>query len=220
MEMTAFTRNYEDNSTDAGFQFTFYCDICQDGYKTKFIESKTYKKGNFFKTLGRGVSVGASLLGVSGGYDVERGTDILSERFEGMSPEWHREHEHAFELAQHEAKTHFYRCHKCHLWVCEDDYNEEEGLCVECAPRRNVEIAHAKAEKMVEDIKAKADETTVFDGKIESKQIVCPVCGKPSGQGKFCNNCGANLQLAKCPSCGAQNQAEAKFCSECGAKLR
>jgi len=26
--LQAFTRNYNDNSTDAGFQFTFYCDIC------------------------------------------------------------------------------------------------------------------------------------------------------------------------------------------------
>lgn len=219
MEMTAFTRNYEDNSTDAGFQFTFYCDICRDGYKTKFLESKTYKKGSLFKNLGRGISVGASLFGLSEGYQVERGTDIISERFQGMSPDWQREHEKAFELAQNEAKNHFHRCHNCHLWVCEDDYNEEEGLCVQCAPRMNVEIAHARAEKMVEDIKAKAEETTVFSGKIESKQIVCPVCGKPSGQGKFCNNCGANLALAKCPTCGAQNQAGARFCSECGTKL-
>ena len=36
-------RNYEDNSTDAGFQFTFYCDICSDGFKSSFIESTTYK---------------------------------------------------------------------------------------------------------------------------------------------------------------------------------
>ena len=26
--LKSFTRNYEDNSTEAGFQFTFYCDIC------------------------------------------------------------------------------------------------------------------------------------------------------------------------------------------------
>ncbi|MDR3645331.1 MAG: zinc-ribbon domain-containing protein, partial [Clostridia bacterium] len=163
---------------------------------------------------------GASLLGVNGGYNVERGTDIISERFQGMSPEWQREHEKAFEFAQNEAKAHFQRCHNCRQWVCEADFNEEEGLCVECAPRMNVEIAHAKAEKMVEDIKAKAAETTVFSGKIESKQIICPVCGKPSGQGKFCNNCGANLSLSKCPTCGAQNQAGARFCSECGTNLQ
>lgn len=39
--LQSFTRNYEDNSTDAGFQFTFYCDICEDGYKSEFVESQT-----------------------------------------------------------------------------------------------------------------------------------------------------------------------------------
>lgn len=42
--LKSFTRNYQDNSTEAGFQFTFYCDICNDGYKSSFIESETYKK--------------------------------------------------------------------------------------------------------------------------------------------------------------------------------
>ena len=53
MSLTAFTRNYEDNSTEAGFQFTFYCDLCHDGYKTQFIESQTYKKGSLFRGLSR-----------------------------------------------------------------------------------------------------------------------------------------------------------------------
>jgi hypothetical protein len=35
--LQAFTRNYQDNSTEAGFQFTFYCDNCNDGYKSGFI---------------------------------------------------------------------------------------------------------------------------------------------------------------------------------------
>jgi len=43
---------FEDNSTDAGFQFTFFCDICREGYKTEFTESKTYKKGRFLRGLG------------------------------------------------------------------------------------------------------------------------------------------------------------------------
>ena len=42
--LKSFTRNYSDNSTEAGFQFTFFCDICQDGYRSSFIESSTYKK--------------------------------------------------------------------------------------------------------------------------------------------------------------------------------
>lgn len=220
MALQPFTRNYEDNSTEAGFQFTFYCDICHDGYKTKFIEAQTYKKAGLFRNVARGVSIGASLLGRHNlGYNLERGSDILSERFEGMSPEWQREHDAAFQIAQNEAKDHFFRCQKCRQWVCESDWNEQEGLCVECAPRMSVEVVAAKAEKMAAEIREKASETQVFTGKIESRQTFCPECGKPVSEGKFCTNCGANLSLNKCPKCGAKNQPGTRFCGECGTRI-
>lgn len=220
MPLQPFTRNYEDNSTQAGFQFTFYCDMCRDGYKTEFIESKTYRKSGLLKELARGISVGASLFGEHNiGWNVERGANIFTERFEGMSPEWHKEHEAAFQTAQNEAKQHFTRCPRCKQWVCESDWNEQEGLCVECAPRMNVEVAAIRAEKMVEDIRKKAEDTVVFKWEIESKQTVCPECGKPAGEGKFCNNCGTDLQFKKCSKCGTKNAAATRFCGECGNKL-
>ena len=220
MPLTPFTRNFQDNSTEAGFQFTFFCDLCNDGYKTKFIESKTYKKAGLFRGLGRAVSIGADLAGRGGlGYSAERGSDILSERFHGMSPEWHREHEAAFEVAQNEAKGHFMRCPKCKRYVCENDWNEQDGLCVEDAPRESVEVASARAEKMVTDIRQKAESTQVFTGEIDKRQTICPQCGKPAGTGKFCNNCGAPLSLIKCPKCGATNAAGTRFCGECGNRL-
>ncbi len=220
MTLKAFTSNYADNSTEAGFQFTFFCDICRDGYKTGFIESKTHKKGNLIKGLGAAARLGAYALGKhSIGYGIDRGSSVITERFRGMSPEWHKEHEAAFEIAQNEAKGHFTRCPKCMKWVCETDWNEQEGLCVLCAPRVNVEVAAAKAEKMVSDVKAKASRTQVFTGEIESKQTVCPRCGKPSGEGKFCNNCGANLSLVICEKCGTESPAGTRFCGECGNRM-
>lgn len=216
--LKSFTRNYEDNSTEAGFQFTFCCDKCQDGFRSSFIESSTHKKSGLFRGLSRGISIGASLLGQhSIGYNVERGADVLSERFEGMSPEWQKEHEKAFENAQNEAQNHFHRCHQCREWVCDADFNEEEQLCVECAPRMNVAVAAARSRKMVEDIEEKAQSTQVFKGEIESKAIICPQCGKPAGQGKFCNNCGASVAAERCPRCGAPLVASMRFCGECGA---
>ena len=216
--LKAFTRNYEDNSTEAGFQFTFYCDLCHDGFKSSFIESASHKKQGLLRGLSRGVSIGASLLGQHGlGYNVERGADVLGERFHGMSPEWQKEHEKAFEMAQNESMSHFHRCSSCRQWVCEADHNEEVQLCVSCAPRQNVAVAAARSRKMVEDIEAKADQTQVFKGEIESKTLICPECGKPSGQGKFCNNCGASLEMDRCATCGAQLAASMRFCGECGA---
>jgi ribosomal protein L32 len=219
MSLQPFTRNFADNSTEEGFQFTFFCDICRDGYKTKFVESKSHREAGLLRGFGRVASIGASLLGSSIGYNLERGADIISERFGGMSPEWHKEHEAAFEVAQNEARGHFTRCPKCRRWVCENDWNEQEGLCVECAPRVNVEIAAKRAEKMAKDIAAKAADVQVFTGEIESKQTICPKCGKPAGEGKFCTNCGASLGLTVCPKCGTNNPTGTRFCGECGAKL-
>lgn len=220
--LKAFTRNYEDNSTDAGFQFTFYCDICNDGYKSSFIESTTYKKGKSIMGFTRGASVLGHLLGGAAsnlGYSMERGGDIISERFEGMSPEWQKEHELAFEKAMNEAKPHFHRCHSCHLWICDDDFNEDEGLCVECAPRQEIYVAKARSSAMKRNIDEASESATVWEGKLESKTTVCLTCGKPAGTGKFCNNCGASMALIKCPDCGSQIAAGIKFCGECGKKL-
>lgn len=220
--LKSFTRNYEDNSTDAGFQFTFYCDICNDGYKSAFIESSTYKKGKSMRGLAQGASILGSLLGgraSSIGYAAERGTNVLSERFEGMSPEWQKEHENAFERAQNEAQQHFHRCHACYKWVCDADFNEDEGLCVECAPRQEIYVAKARAEAMQRNIDEAGESATVWQGTIESKTTVCPACGKPAGSGKFCNNCGASMALKVCAQCGAKNASGVKFCNNCGASM-
>lgn len=218
--LIAFTSNFADNSTEAGYQFTFFCDTCREGYKTRFTESSAYKKKKFFKGLGDMIGVVAQLAGQSGlGSSLERGSDAISERFNGMSPDWHKEHEQAFELAQREAQGHFKRCPKCNKWHCETCWNEQAGLCVSDAPRESVEVSAARAQKMVKDIGAAAETTPVFTGKIEQKQTVCPKCGKPCGEGKFCGNCGAALGLPKCLKCGAQNQPGANFCAECGGKL-
>src|SRR5665647_11452 len=124
MPMQGFSDNYEDNSTDEGFQFTFFCDSCREGYKTRFIPSKSHNKGSFFAGLGQAISVGASLFGQSGiGNSVERGTDVISQKFEGMTAEWHQEHEEAFMIAQNEAKGYFHRCPKCRNWACDNDWN-------------------------------------------------------------------------------------------------
>ncbi len=220
MRLQSFTSNFTDSSTEAGFQFTFFCDTCKDGYKTKFTPSKAYNRGRLFKNIGKIAGAAASIAGRHGaGYGISRSVDAISGRFNGMSADWHKEHEAAFALAQNEAKGHFHRCPKCRKWVCEMDWNEQEGLCITDAPRVNVEVAAARAGKMVSDIKSKASQTQVFTGDIESKQTLCAACGKPAGEGKFCNNCGAPLSMLQCGTCGTQSPIGTRFCGECGTRF-
>ena len=215
--LIAFKDNFSDNSTEEGFEFTFFCEVCNEGYKSRFIESSTYQKASFFRGVSRAISVGASLLGH--GYALGQGADAISERFQGMTPDWHREHQDAFKLAQEDASGHFHRCPKCRKIVCPHDWNEQDGLCVECAPRADVEIAAARAARRADEIRETAATTNVFRGKIEAKTTLCPTCGKPAGEGKFCTNCGANLSQVTCSKCNSANAPGTKFCSECGNKL-
>jgi hypothetical protein len=47
----------------------------------------------------------------------------------------------------------------------------------------------------------------------------CPSCGQAvRAEAKFCDHCGATLQLA-CPQCGEALRPGAKFCDSCGAKV-
>lgn len=220
--MQSYTRNYSDNSTEAGYQFTFYCDNCNDGFKSSFIESSTYQKSQGLRGLTRGAGALGSLLGgraSSLGWAVERAGNVINERFDGRSPEWQREHEAAFERAQDEALRHFHRCHACHKYVCSSCFNENEGMCVSCAPRQEIYVARARAEAMRRNIDEAAATATVWQGALESKTTVCPACGHPAGNGKFCNNCGSSLALNECPRCGEPNAQGVKFCNSCGFNL-
>lgn len=198
MALIPFTSKFEDNSTETGFQFTFYCDICSEKfYKNKFVEYKVGKKAGMLHDAGRLAGMASKFMpnigipGMSGrktGDAIEKGADtIFSERFGKMSPQWHKEYEAAFEQAASEGKRYFKCCPRCKKWSCENDWNEQTSLCIIDSPR-------------------------------VGKQTICPQCSKLTGEGKFCNNCGAPLTL-KCPKCGTQNQTGIKFCSECGTKL-
>src|SRR3954471_2727778 len=62
-------------------------------------------------------------------------------------------------------------------------------------------------------------------GGAAAQSAPCPKCGTPNQAGvKFCNNCGANMQVqqaatVQCPNCEAQVQAGAKFCNNCGQSM-
>ena len=218
MALQAFTKRFEDNSTQAGFQFTFNCDICGAPYKSQFYKSKSYKEGNILKELGSVANIVASMdpkySNVANTGSREANTE--SQRFSGMSAEWHKEHEEAFAKAQNEAMGHFKQCPKCHRYVDDKDWNAQEGVCVQDLSKPATGTATVNPEPQTGQ--AVETKSSAAPNAPESKQVICPNCGKPAGTGKFCNNCGAPLMM-KCPSCGAQNPVGSKFCGDCGTKL-
>ena len=97
----SFTRNYNDLSTEAGFQFEFFCDCCGNGVKSSFMQSSTYGQRQRSERTGRIASTLGSLLGGKAndlGWALERGSDLLGSRFSEQSPEWRKEQENTIDV--------------------------------------------------------------------------------------------------------------------------
>ena len=217
----SFTRNFKDESVESGFAFTFYCDKCKDGFKSSFIESDIFKRNRGIRNLGQGAAIIGSFTGnnrlARTGNMARFGNNM--NRNAKRSPEWEKERQNAFVKAQNEAQQHFNRCPNCNKYVCGHCLNEDAGLCTGCAPRQEVYVARAHANAMKRDIDAAGKTTSAWQGSIESKTTICGSCGKPAGIGKFCNNCGASMELRTCPKCSAKNAQTVRFCNSCGENL-
>jgi hypothetical protein len=215
-------KNVDDLSGDKGFQWKFHCDLCGSGYDSTFIASKSATSVRRFGFLSSGLSAVSSSIssvsGTSGLYGASQGASAVSQ-FKGMSADWHKEHDNAFQQAVNEAMVHFKKCPKCKQYVCFDDWNNEAGLCTTDAPSLTAELQATKAQARVEQMQTSVKSEKLYDGDSSDRSTICPKCAKPSGAGKFCNNCGAPLGFKECSKCHAQNPPTVAFCGECGNKL-
>lgn len=213
VEHLEFVSNYNDLSTDQGFQFEFHCNRCGSGYRTTFRPSVAGKLTNALEGA-------SSLLG-----GIFSTAANVGERV--RSANWQQTHDNAFADAVSEIKPYFIQCPRCNSWVCRQKcWNTKKGLCKECAPDLGVEMAAAQASKSVEEVwahAAMAEEDKKL-GEAEWRQGItatCPKCEAPlSTNAKFCPSCGAPLKVSdKCPKCNAKLLPNAKFCAECGEKI-
>ena len=208
-----FVKNYNDESTDNGFQYKFYCDRCGSGFQTRFHEWKIATASNVAEALGDMV----------GGF-LGRATDALGDRVKSAA--WEKAHDQSYVDAVAEIKPEFIQCPRCSNWVCRKScWNAKKGLCKECAPDLGVEMAAAQASKSVEEVWAHAkmseeDKHLTEEDWREGIRATCPKCGVPlSSNVKFCPECGGKIHDKKfCVSCGKPMEAGVKFCPECGAK--
>ena len=132
-------------------------------------------------------------------------------------------HDKAFHEAVEEAKPNFRQCPKCARWAClAACWNQKRGLCYECAPNVETELAAVQAQATVAQIQQKVREqdlTKDIDLTSEATAL-CPSCGARTQGAKFCPECGKPLHpKGECPRCGTKVEAGAKFCPECGQKM-
>jgi len=240
MAMIQFVQNYEDLSTDLGFQFKFHCDKCHNGFMSHFQASAMGMAGSALRAasdLFGGFFNNAS----NSAYDVQRAVGGKA-------------HDEALTSAVQEGKQHFQQCGRCARWVCpEVCWNAEASQCTECAPKYEQEFAahhaQAKAQAARDQLMSKAQATdyvsgtdmsagavaaAIAPGQVQAQQVAamqaapapaqlaagggaCGKCGTNLGAFKFCPNCGTPrpAQPAVC-KCGAQLVPGMKFCGECG----
>jgi double zinc ribbon protein/RING finger family protein len=204
-----FVRNFDDLSTDKGYQFKFYCDKCGNGYMSSFEPS-------MLGMASSAAQVAGNLLGgifgraASSSYEIQRAVG-------GQA------HDKALATAVAEMKPKFKQCTRCGRWVCgEICWNHERNLCEECAPNLDEEIASAQAEAAKQQAFEKAQSVDWLKGRDIARQqaATCPSCGAHSQGGKFCPECGAPLSAAvTCSKCGTKIEGHPRFCPECGEKL-
>lgn len=209
-----FSDNYTDlcerNGANAGFQFEFYCENCNDRWRTAFVPFRTGQASGWLNRAS----------GFLGGVMGE-----ISSAAEGMAEAgFGKARDKAFAEAVEQAKGHFHRCANCHNYVCDVCWNAGKGLCLGCAPSLEVEAERARNEGALAGVRDKAYLEGEARGQNvdvkKDRQLICPECGAHTEGGKFCPECGAKLAVkSTCPGCSAEVSPGAKFCPECGEKM-
>jgi len=208
MALIEFTDNHEDLSTDVGFQFKFYCERCGNGYMSEFQPYTMGRAAGLLRAAGSLLGGRTARIGASA-YEVQRAVGGPA-------------HDKALRQAVAEVKPHFHQCSRCGEWVCDECWNAERGLCEQCSPDTQEELAVMQQEAKLEQMRERVEETDYAEqvNVADTAVVTCPHCGARVSGGKFCNECGKPLVAEKtCPKCGAKNEADARFCSECGERL-
>ena len=209
MALIKFTRNYNDLSTEQGFQFEFFCDRCGSGYQSSFHGSTT-------NALSGALDVASGLFGGLFGNAADAGRKV-------HSAAWEKQHDAEFQKAIEEVKAFFKQCKRCTKWVDDTCWNPQRGLCLECAPDLEAEYSAAQTEAAVQQARQVAQEATYVTKEKFDKTVVgaCPNCGASiAPNAKFCGECGQPIKREKfCTECGTKIEGSPKFCPECGAKM-
>jgi hypothetical protein len=241
MALIEFVRNYEDLSTDRGYQFKFHCDKCGNGHMTRFQTSALGMAESALRAAGD-LFGGVFGRAGQGAYEIQRAVGGKA-------------HDDALQEAVGEGKQHFHQCARCGRWVCpEVCWNGPANMCNGCAPNLEREMAAAQAEAKVDaarqQLHQRAQEVDYASGidmsagavlrapdaagpaaaagslatstsplGVSAAGVHCAACNTAMGAAKFCPECGQPRPPSGCPSCHAAVPPGTKFCGECGTKV-
>src|SRR6516165_4290736 len=183
-QLIQFVQNYQDLSTDKGFQFKFHCDKCGNGYMTRFqtstlgmAESALHIAGNLFGGIFNTVGNSA--------YEVQRAVGGKA-------------HDSALEEAVQEGKKYFQQCTRCGKWVCpEVCWNAQAGMCEGCAPNLQEEMAAAHAQAKVDVARQQLHEQAAKQNYVAgidmSAGAVLRAPGPATAAEDRCTKCGSSI---------------------------
>jgi ribosomal protein L32 len=205
-----FTGNYEDLSTDLGFQFKFYCERCGNGYMSSYERSTLGTAGSLLS--------GASRL-LGGVFDHVADASYEINRAVG-SPA----HDAALRRAVQEIRQLFQQCPSCGQWACgQVCWNPHAKMCKGCAPVAEEVETRMRAQHVEEQV---TNDLFLEENRRMSAQATlvageCAACGAKTLGKKFCPGCGKPTGAAPafCGDCGARATPGAKFCGECGGAI-
>ncbi len=106
------TKKFEDGSTLEVFKFTFFCDLCGEAVKDISYPYKPPFKPKLF---------------LSG--SERRARELI----------WQSDHASAYDRANQEVLLFFNRCPVCDRRVCDDCFDDAEGLCHECRSKKDTQ---------------------------------------------------------------------------------
>ena len=210
MPPIALTQNYQDLSTDLGFQFKFFCERCGDGFMSTFDRSMLGTAGGLLRSASRflGDAFGRA---ADSAYEIQRAVGGPA-------------HDAALRAAVDEIRPLFKKCRRCGNWLCEKTcWNPASSMCKGCAPIAEEEETSMRAEAVRTQVgnDVMIEEEARVAAKSKAVTAPCPKCGAATLGQKFCPECGTKVVTARfCEGCGQKLAPGARFCGECGARVQ
>jgi hypothetical protein len=204
-----FTQNYQDLSTDVGFQFKFFCERCGDGFMSTFDRNLLGTAGGLLRSAG-GFLGDMFRRAADSAYEIQRAVGGAA-------------HDAALKAAVEEIRPLFKKCRRCGNWLCEKTcWNRRAGMCKNCAPVAEEEDVSIRSTSATTQVSSDVglEEEARRAARTKAVQAPCPKCGAVTKGQKFCPECGARIEASRfCEGCGKPLLPAAKFCGDCGAKV-